>query len=113
MAVSTWASEGQPAPPYQDGVAPHDEKRRGEVDQEVLAGVQRRKLKLNAKLKAFHHIIASSAETIRVFNTGFDTVNLHCPTGGQHVVEELQPLVGGGDIRDVAAEVEIESENLK
>jgi hypothetical protein len=28
-------------------------------------------------LKAFHHIVASSAETIGAFNTGFDTVNLH------------------------------------
>ena len=27
-----------------------------------------------------HHILVSSAETIRAFNTGFDTVNLQCPT---------------------------------
>jgi len=31
-------------------------------------------------LKAVHHILASSAETIGAFNTGFDTVNLHRPT---------------------------------
>jgi hypothetical protein len=28
-------------------------------------------------LKAVHHIIVSSAETIDTFNKGFDTVNLH------------------------------------
>ena len=27
-----------------------------------------------------HHILVSSAETRRAFNTGFDTVNLHRPT---------------------------------
>jgi hypothetical protein len=31
-------------------------------------------------LKAVLHIVASSAETIGAFNTGFDTVNLHRPT---------------------------------
>jgi len=31
-------------------------------------------------LKAFHHIIVSSAETMGGFNTGFETVNLHHPT---------------------------------
>jgi len=31
-------------------------------------------------LKAVHHILASSAETIGAFNTGLDTVNLHRPT---------------------------------
>jgi len=30
-------------------------------------------------LKEVHHIIASSAETIGAFNTGFDTANLHRP----------------------------------
>jgi len=37
-------------------------------------------------LKAFHHIIVSSAETTGTFNTGFDTVNLHRPT-----MQSLQP----------------------
>jgi hypothetical protein len=31
-------------------------------------------------MKAVHHILVSSAETRRAFNTGFDTVNLHRPT---------------------------------
>jgi len=39
-------------------------------------------------LKAVHHILASSAETIGAFNTGFDTVILHRPTldeaGAEH-----------------------------
>jgi hypothetical protein len=30
-------------------------------------------------LKAVHHILVSSAETWRAFNSGFDTVNLHRP----------------------------------
>jgi len=33
-------------------------------------------------LKAVYDILASSAETIGTFNTGFDTVNLHRPTVG-------------------------------
>jgi hypothetical protein len=28
-------------------------------------------------LKAVHHIVASSAETVGAFNTGFEAVNLH------------------------------------
>ena len=28
-------------------------------------------------MKAVHHIVASSAETIGAFNTGFDTVNVN------------------------------------
>jgi hypothetical protein len=34
-------------------------------------------------LKAFQHIVASSAETIGAFNAGFETVNLHRPAGVQ------------------------------
>jgi hypothetical protein len=30
-------------------------------------------------LKAVHDIVGSSAETVGVFKTGFDTVSLHCP----------------------------------
>jgi hypothetical protein len=32
------------------------------------------------RLKAVHHILISSAETRRAFNSGFDRVNLHRPT---------------------------------
>jgi hypothetical protein len=52
-------------------------------------------------LKADHHIIASSAETIGTFNTVFDTVNLHHPT-----VLGLQP---GGEHHAVPPQVEFES----
>jgi hypothetical protein len=31
-------------------------------------------------LKAFHHIVASSAEIVGAFNTGFETFNLHLLT---------------------------------
>jgi hypothetical protein len=45
-------------------------------------------------LKALHHILVSSAETRRAFNSGLDTVNLRHPTIGLHHPEE----VGGLDI---------------
>jgi hypothetical protein len=40
------------------------------------------KQKLTASLKAIHHIIASSAEPIGGFNTGFEPVSLHGLTMG-------------------------------
>jgi hypothetical protein len=63
-------------------------------------------------LKAVYHILVSSAETIGAFNSGFDTVNLHRPTGvNQHEVAE--GVTGSAAAQrlllDVAAQVEIES----
>jgi hypothetical protein len=60
-------------------------------------------------LKAVHHILVSSAETRRAFNSSFDTVNLHRPTvvhaggGLDDVREDVR------EARGVAAQVEIES----
>jgi len=42
--------------------------------------VQRRELQLKANYKVFHHIVASSAESVGALNTGLDTVNLRRPT---------------------------------
>jgi hypothetical protein len=61
-------------------------------------------------LKAFHHIVASSAETMGAFNTVFDAVTLHRPA-----VYSLQlPAAGVGAAQRgthqiVAAQVEFES----
>jgi len=40
-------------------------------------------------LKAAYHILVSGAETMGAFNTGFETVNLHRPTGGSDDAESL------------------------
>jgi hypothetical protein len=45
-------------------------------------------------LKAVLDIRDSSAENIGAFNTGFDTVNLHCPTGKQRA-EQPHPAHHG------------------
>jgi hypothetical protein len=54
-------------------------------------------------LKAVHQILVSSAETRRGFNSGFDTVNLHRPTGvrGAGRLDGVSPAVidaGDSDI---------------
>jgi len=49
-------------------------------------------LSLSRSLKAFHHIVASSAGTVGAFKTGFDTVNLHPPTAPYPSVESTANL---------------------
>ena len=48
-----------------------------------MASAKRHKLKLSQQLKAAHHIIVSSGETVGAFNTGFVTVNLHRATSAK------------------------------
>jgi hypothetical protein len=44
------------------------------------------------RLKAHHHILLSSAETRRAFNSGFDSVNLHRSTWARS-----SPTAAGAD----------------
>jgi hypothetical protein len=48
-------------------------------------------------LKAVHHILVSSAETRRAFNSGFDRVYLHRPTSNCTVISFCQKGAGDKD----------------
>ena len=58
-------------------------------------------------LKAVHHILVSSADTIGAFNTDFDTVNLHRPT--LTIAEPTRLTSSPGGLRHANATVAVPS----